>query len=218
MSENLSRRDFVKMAFFTATGAAAFIVSPGQIALAEEPQGITADNQESILIEDETGVFAIAVDEIGGIRTVTVTNVETGHVDKIVYDINESTVYSTYTHETTLLSEELALQPEEQVGSAARSRTTRSTKRISYAQIKSAAGTITSAATLVAAILAFVPGATMAVNVSSFVAAVANAVNNTASPSTSHGVKVTITTTKYYRNGNHVPYRTVKQITGASLY
>lgn len=49
-------------------------------------------------------------------------------------------------------------------------------------------------------------------------AAVANAVNNTASPSTSHGVKATIATTKYYRNGNHVPYRTVKQITGASLY
>lgn len=218
MSENVSRRSFVKMAFLTATGAAAFAVAPGQIALAEEPQELTAADEDSLIIEDETGTFIITVEESGEVRTVTVTDAETGHSDQIIYDINQSTVYSTYTQETTALTGELALQDEKRVGGAARSRTAYSTRQISYAQIKSAAGTISSAATLAAAILAFVPGATMAASVSSLVSAVADAVNNVTSPSTSHGVKVRIATTKYYRRGNHIPYRTVKQVTGASLY
>lgn len=214
--ENLTRRGFVKGAMFAVAGVAAAAVGPSVEALANEAGA--EPNGGALTVRDGEDLFDISVEEADGIRTVTTVNRTTGATDTIVYDMNSATVYSSYTGETVELVGDLAVAEEEPAAKNARSRTSYSTKNISYAQIKSVAGTITTVAALASALLAFVAGATMAANVAGLVSAVGNAVNNVASPSTSHGVRVTISTTKYYRNGNNIPYRTVKQITGAALY
>lgn len=214
-NRGFSRRMFLKSAALAAGTALVAGLKPAQATACEE----SGSPEEDVLVLDDGGIrYEITVREEAGVRTVTTVNTSSGNVDSIVYDMNTSTVFSTYTGKTVELAGELALEPEKQLSVVARSRTSYSTKNISYAQIKSVAGTIATAAGLASALLAFVTGATMAANVASLVSAVGAAVNGVASPSTSHGVRVTISTTKYYRNGNHIPYRTVKQITGAALY
>ena len=215
---NLSRRGFVKGAMFAAAGIAASALGPSVRALASETGAVDEAGYDVLTVRDGNDLVDISVEETDGVRTVTAVNRTTGATNTIVYNMKDSTVYSSYTGETVELVGDLAVAEEEPVAGNARSRTSYSTKNISYAQIKSVAGTISSVAGLASALLAFVTGATMAANIAGLVNAVGGAINNVANPSTSHGVRVTISTTKYYRNGNHIPYRTVKQITGAALY
>ncbi|WP_321972398.1 hypothetical protein [Paratractidigestivibacter sp.] len=213
---NLSRRGFIRGALFAATGIAATALGPGVETLAGETEAETGG--EVLTVRDGDGLVDISVKETDGVRTVTAANRTTGVVNAIVYDINNSIVSSSYTGETVELVGDLAVADEKPVAGNARSRTSYSTKNISYAQIKSVVGTVTTVAALASALLAFVAGATMAAKITGLVNAVGTAVNNVASPSSSHGVRVTISTTRYYRKGNHIPHRTVKQITGAALY
>lgn len=215
-NHSLTRRDFLKTAALAAAGAA---IVAGLGATPAFAEAVTSAQCDDLLVINENGVrYEIHVAENGGVRTITTTNTATGAIDEIIFDQNNSTVYSTYTGETVELIGELAPSAEEELPGHARSRTSYSSKNISYAQIKSVVGYIATAAALASAILAFVASATMATNVASLVSAVGSAINGVANPSTAHGVKVRIATTKYYRNGNHVPYRTVKQIVAASLY
>ena len=205
----------MKVALFTATGAAVAAVGPVVPAIAQEQDDL---DDSKLTIRDGDDVYEIAVEDVNGVRTVTTTNKTTGSVDRIVYDANSSTVYSTYTGETVQLTGDLAPAPEEQLPGTARSKTSYSSKRISFAQIKSTAGAIHSVAELTSVILAFVPQVRIVAALAGLVSYTANQVNDKTSPSTSHGIRVTIATTKYYRRGNNIPYRTVKEITKAEFY
>ncbi len=215
-SKSISRRNFLKGAVL---GVAGFALTPGLGATSAFGEVATPTAGNDILVIEDGGIkYELCAMDDNGVRTVTVTNTSTGAVERVVYDSGASTVFSTYTGKTVELTGELAPANEEQLPNSARSRTSYSTKNISYAQIKQAAGVINNVAQLATVILSFVSKAELVANISNLVSYVAGQVNNIIRPSSTHGIRVTIATTKYYRHGNNVPYRTVKQITKAVLY
>lgn len=214
--KGISRRSFFKSTIF---GVASLALTAGPGITPALGQDATPDlNNCTVVIEDGGVRYELRAIDEGETRIVTVTNTATGAADRVAYDSASSTVFSTYTGETVELTGDLAPADEEQLSNPARGRTSYSTKNISYAQIKQAAGVINTAAQLAAVILSFVSKAQLATSISELVSYVAGQVNNVIHASTTHGIRVSIATTKYYRHGNHIPYRTVKQITKAVLY
>lgn len=215
-SKEISRRSFLKGA---TLGIAGLVLTSGLgITPAFGEVATAAADDDALVIEDGGIRYELRAVDDNGVRTVTVTNTSTGAVESVVFDSNTSTIFSTYTGEAVELSGKLTPTDEEPLSNSARSRTSYSTKDISYAQIKQAAGVINNVAQLAAVILSFVSKAELIANLSNLVSYVAGQVNNIIRPSTAHGVRVTIATTKCYRHGNNIPYRTVKQITRAVLY
>lgn len=178
---------------------------------------VNSDNSLSIKTNDSENT--IVVTDNNGIRTITITDIETGKIEYIQYNENTNTVYSSMTNETIDISENEELAPIES-NSSARSVTSYEITKISYAQIKKIVGNVANAALVIGAILYFVPGASSIGGAASAVGTIVSTLNSTVSASSKHGIKLKVKVTKYYRgttSNKHV-YKTVRSIQSGSLY
>lgn len=161
----------------------------------------------------------VTINEKNGIRTITITNSSTDKSDYIIYNQNTNTVYSSLTGQTINLNENPDLDPNSYTISP-RSVSSYETKYISYAQIKSIVGGAASTASVIGAILYFVPGAQGIGGAIGAISTIVGTINSNVSASNSHGIKLTIKVTKYYRTrlGHRNVYKITRSITSYGLY
>lgn len=206
-----------------------FIVQAPMTALAselpEEQTSVQSTAQiaqvddNTLRVTDADGESLVTVNETDGVRTITIVDSDTGKTDYIQYDEKSNTVYSSFTGETIDLSNHAELSPKDSFYSE-RLESSYETKYISYAQIKSIIGTTATAVAVIGAILYFVPGAQSIGGAASAVGTIVGAISQTVSPSNSHGIKLTIKVTKYYRTrmGRRQVYKITRAITAGALY
>ena len=176
------------------------------------------DDNTFLVTESESEDW-ITVNEMDGIRTINIVDLETGMTDYIRYDKNSNTVYSSFTGETIDLSNHPELSPEASFYSD-RSESSYETKYISYAQIKSIVGGTATVTGVIGAILYFVPGAQAIGEGASAISTIVGAINSQVNASSNHGIRLTIKVTKYYRTrmGRRNVYKITRTITSAALY
>ena len=175
------------------------------------------ENTIGIQSSDEQGVVSVTEDETE--RIITIIDSDTGTTNYIKYDKNANTVYSSLTGETIDLTTEKDYQPDTESPSA-RSVTSYETKKISYAQIKRIVGNVATAASVIGAILFFVPSAQSIGGALSAVGTIVDFLKSGLPASSSHGIKLKIKVTRYYRGtskNKHV-YKIIRSIVGGSIY
>lgn len=180
---------------------------------------IEAIDSNSLSVENSGNKEIVTVNETDGIRTITITNSVTGQNDYIVYNQNTNTVYSSITGKTIDLNENQDLDPNAATISP-RSVSSYETKYISYAQIKSIVGGGSSAAAVIGAILYFVPGAQEIGGAIGAISTIVGTINGNVSASSSHGIRLKVKVTKYYRTrlGKKQVYRITRSITSYGFY
>lgn len=176
-------------------------------------------NQNSLSIKDFDTEEIIKVNESNGIRKITITNLKTNKIDYIIYNSNNNTVYSSITNKTIDLNENQDLNPNENIITP-RSVDSYETKYISYAQIKSIVGNTANTATVIAAILYFVPGAQGIGGAVGAISTIVGTINGNINASNSHGIRLKIKTTKYYRTrlGRRQVYKISRSINSFGFY
>lgn len=172
-------------------------------------------NSNSLIVKTSTSEEIITVNETSKAKTITISNSKTGEKNYILYDKNANTVYSSMTGKTINLDKHQDLSPNAPTISP-RSISNYETKYISYAQIQSMIGGTASTAAVIGAVLYFIPGAQGIGAAMSSISTIVSTLNNTGSASNSHGIKLTIKVTKYYRR-KHV-FRITRSITSCGFY
>lgn len=177
-------------------------------------------NNDSLIVKDSKSEEIVTVNEADGIRTITITNSLTGKNDYIVYNQNTNTVYSSIIGQTIDLNENQDLAPNAAATISPRSVSSYETKYISYAQIKSIVGSGASAAAVIGAILYFVPEAQGIGGAIGAISTIVGTINSNVSASNSHGIRLKIKVTKYYRTrlGHRQVYRINRSIISYGLY
>ena len=152
----------------------------------------------------------IQIIEDDNYRNVNIINDDTKEVQTLSYDKKTQIITSSITGNSIDLSSN---------SSAARSVSSKETQYISYASIKKVVGTVATVANVTGAILSC-SGASRIGAAASAVGTVVSIINDSISPSTKHGIKLSITVTKYYRTraGHRAVYKIKRDITGASKY
>ena len=152
----------------------------------------------------------IQIIEDDNYRNVNIINDDTKEVQTLSYDKKTQIITSSITGNSIDLSSN---------SSAARSVSSKETQYISYASIKKVVGTVATVANVTGAILSC-SGASRIDAAASAVGTVVSIINDSISPSTKHGIKLSITVTKYYRTraGHRAVYKIKRDITGASKY
>lgn len=180
---------------------------------------IEAIDRNSLSVQNSDSKEIVTVNENNGIRTITITNSTTGQNDYIVYNQNTNTVYSSITGKTIDLNENQDLDPNANTISP-RSVSSYETKYISYAQIKSIVGGAASAAAVIGAILYFVPGAQGIGGAIGAISTIVGTINSNISASSSHGIRLKVKVTKYYRTrlGRRQVYRITRSINSYGFY
>lgn len=168
-----------------------------------------ADNALSVTSPEGTSI--LSVDDNSAVRTVTITDLKTGHKEYMRFDKKANTLYSSKTGQTVQMPK--IVEP--------RSENSYRNYYISYAEIQNAVGDIANAATVIGGILAYTPALDIGAAIS-LISDIVSTMNNTLYASSHHGIRVTVKTTKYYRNRpgihGHIPYHTSHTITSAGLY
>ena len=175
------------------------------------------ENTIGIQSSDEQGVVSVTENETE--RIITIIDSDTGTTNYIKYDKSANTVYSSLTGETIDLTTEKEYQPDT-ASPSTRSVTSYETKKISYAQIKRIVGNVATAASVIGAILYFVPSAQSIGGALTEVGTIVDFLKSGIPASSSHGIKLKIKVTKYYRGtskNKHV-YKTIRFIVGGSIY
>lgn len=180
---------------------------------------IESIDSNSLSVENSGNKEIVTVNETNGVRTITITNSVTGQNDYIVYNQNTNTVYSSIIGKTIDLNENPDLDPNAATISPS-SVSSYETKYISYAQIKSIVGNGASAATVIGAILFFVPGAQGIGGAIESISTIVGTINSTVSASSSHGIRLKIKVTKYYRTrlGRKQVYKITRSIISCGFY
>lgn len=204
-----------------------FIVQAPMTALAselpEEQTSVQSTAQiaqvddNTLRVTDADGESLVTVNETDGVRTITIVDSDTGKTDYIQYDEKSNTVYSSFTGETIDLSNHAELSPKDSFYS---DRSESSYETNIFLMLKSIIGTTATAVAVIGAILYFVPGAQSIGGAASAVGTIVGAISQTVSPSNSHGIKLTIKVTKYYRTrmGRRQVYKITRAITAGTLY
>lgn len=152
----------------------------------------------------------IQIVEDDNYRNVNIINNDTKEVQTLSYDKKTQILTSSITGNSIDLSNN---------SSAARSVSSKETQYISYASIKKVVGTFATVANVTGAILSLSGAATIG-GAASAIGTIVGAINNSISASTKHGIKLSITVTKYYRTraGHRAVYKITKSITRAVKY
>lgn len=180
---------------------------------------IEAIDSNSLSIENFENKDIVTINENNNIRTITITNSLTGQNDYIIHNQNTNTVYSSILDKTINLNENKDLDPNAPT-IATRAEHSYRSKYISYAQIQSVVGSSANTATVIGAILFFVPGAKGISATIGSISTIVSKLNDSVSASSYHGIKLKIKTTKYYRTrlGRRQVYRTTRSITSCEFY
>ena len=173
------------------------------------PNTYAYDNSVSTIHIDGSNE-TIQIIEDDNYRNVNIINDDTKEVQTLSYDKKTQIITSSITGNSIDLSSN---------SSAARSVSSKETQYISYASIKKVVGTVATVANVTGAILSC-SGASRIDAAASAVGTVVSIINDSISPSTKHGIKLSITVTKYYRTraGHRAVYKIKRDITGASKY
>jgi|SRR3712207_2025115 len=189
------------------------------------------DNQSSLVVESDGHKDEITVEEDEYYRTVTVTNLSNGEIEQIKINKEENTIYSSYTNEEMDLNlledqniaESIILSnsaydsplelcsfksssPTNGAWKPGKTKVSYETVYISYAQIKKISGKTVTVSSVIACILAIIPGTQGIGAYLAFINSVVIAVANNKNPSSKHGIKLRVRTLKklgkngYYYN------------------
>ena len=166
------------------------------------------NNVSTIHIDGSNETIQIIEDD--NYRNVNIINNDTKEVQTLSYDKKTQILTSSITGNSIDLSSN---------SSTARSVSSKETQYISYASIKKVVGTVATVANVTGAILSY-SGADSIGKAASAVGTIVSKINDSISPSTKHGIKLSITVTKYYRTraGHRAVYKIKRDITGASKY
>ena len=167
------------------------------------------DSSVSTIHFDESNE-TIQIVEDDNYRNVNIINNDTKEIQTFSYDKKTQILTSSITGNSIDLSSN---------SSPARSVSSKETQYISYASIKKVVGTVATVANVTGAILSL-SGAASIGGAASAIGTIVSAINDSISPSTKHGIKLSITVTKYYRTraGHRAVYKITKSITGARKY
>ena len=176
---------------------------------ASSPIANAYDNSVSTIHFDRSNE-TIQIVEDDNYRNVNIINNDTKEIQTFSYDKKTQILTSSITGNSIDLSSN---------SSPARSVSSKETQYISYASIKKVVGTVATVANVTGAILSL-SGAASIGGAASAIGTIVSAINDSISPSTKHGIKLSITVTKYYRTraGHRAVYKITKSITGARKY
>ena len=176
---------------------------------ASSPIANAYDNSVSTIHIDGSNE-TIQIVEDDNYRNVNIINDDTKEVQTLSYDKKTQILTSSITGNSVDLSSNSAVT---------RSVSSKETQYISYASIKKVVGTVATVANVTGAILIY-SGAESIGEAARLVGTIADQINGSISSSTKHGIKLSITVTKYYRTraGHRAVYKITKSITGASKY
>lgn len=174
---------------------------------------ITQTSDDTFVVSEDGRESTITVMEADGTRTVTIVDSLTGESNEFVYDEGAETIYSSYTGNTIDAND-----IKETSGPVTRSSSTHATYSFDYASIKSAVGSAGNVVSLTGFILSKTGAFTMDAGPVITLGAILSGISGVIPNDSYHGIRVTVTTTKYYRNGNRIPYRTTKAVTGLTTY
>ena len=176
---------------------------------ASSPIANAYDNSVSTIHIDGSNE-TIQIVEDDNYRNVNIINDDTKEVQTLSYDKKTQILTSSITGNSVDLSSNSAVT---------RSVSSKETQYISYASIKKVVGTVATVANVTGAILSC-SGASRIGGAASAVGTIVGIINDSISSSTKHGIKLSITVTKYYRTraGHRAVYKITKSITGASKY
>ena len=172
--------------------------------------------EESHLIVDngDGSSSLVTIEETGTTRSVLIENQNTGEKNSFVLDKTSNLLYSSCTGKTID-----ATQVEKASGISTRSsKSTNTVYKFSWKQIKDVVGSGANAGRIVGGILALTGAGSAAGGVVLAVSSIISGISGFIPSDTKHGITATITTTKWYRNGKNVPYRTTKTLTGIGIY
>lgn len=171
----------------------------------------TSDNTFSVIENGHEST--VTVTEADGTRTVAIVDSATGESNQFIYDEATDTIYSSYTGKTINADDITEVNTP-----STRSRSTSKTYSFSYASIKSAVGDTGNIVSMIGFFLSKTGALSMDAGPVITLGVILSGIGGLIPNQSDHGINVTVTTTKYYRNGNNVPYRTTKTITGLSAY
>lgn len=197
----------------TIAVAATVTSESNAVSVLAEGTRIVENRDGSITVNDGKNISTITVTEDEHFRTVYVVDKAAGITNKFIFDKELGTVYSSYTGQT------IEGTPAE--NARLRTRAAKSTKKtytFSWKKIRQMVGASSGVGAVIGGILAVTGATTAAKGISAIVTGVLTAFSNVIPEDSHHGLKVTVTTTKHFRNKNHIPYRTTKNITGISVY
>ncbi|MBE6469654.1 MAG: hypothetical protein E7001_06865 [Coriobacteriaceae bacterium] len=181
---------------------------------AEKTEDGVPDESHIIVDNGDGSSSLITMEETETTRSVLIENQNTGEKDSFVLDKTSNLLYSTRTGKTID-----AAQIEKAPGISTRSsKSTNTVYKFSWKQIKDAVGSGATAGNIVGGILALTGAGSAAGGVTSVVSSIIAGISGFIPSDTRHGITATITTTKWYRNGKNVPYRTTKTLTGVWVY
>ena len=170
-------------------------------------------NAGTIRVESESGVQLVRTENTATGRKVTITDLNTGEEQYMLYDATSNTVYSSITGETVQLKEQGN-------GIELQSTITHTTEYVSFAQVRQAVGAAGKAAEVVGFFLLFVPGANTVKGIADGVDIVLSALHYTIPDDSSHGFKLSVKVEKFYRTrgGRRYVWSTQKTITKVQRY
>ena len=170
-------------------------------------------NAGTIQVESESGVQLVRTENTATGRKVTITDLNTGEEQYMLYDATSNTVYSSITGKTVQLEEQGN-------GIELQSTITHTTEYISFAQVRQAVGAAGKAAEVVGFFLLFVPGASTVKGIADGVDIVLSSLHYMIPNDTSHGFKLSIKVEKFYRTrgGRRYVWSTQKTITKVQRY
>lgn len=170
-------------------------------------------NAGTIRVESESGVQLVRTENTATGRKVTITDLNTGEEQYMLYDATSNTVYSSITGKTVQLEGHGN-------GIELQSTITHTTEYISFAQVRQAVGAAGKAAEVVGFFLLFVPGANTVKGITDGVDIVLSSLHYLIPNDTSHGFKLSIKVEKFYRTrgGRRYVWSTQKTITKVQRY
>lgn len=154
----------------------------------------------------------VSIEEDESQRTVTVKDEETGEQGYFVYNKQTGEVYSSYTGQT--------FKPDGVVeeGVGARSTTKRVYYTYSWSTIRAGIGGVSNVAFFVGHLLSLTGSGAALRSAISQASDVLDRIGRVIPNDKKHGVRVAVAITKYFRRGNHIPYRTTKSVAGVTRY
>lgn len=180
----------------------------GYLSTASNGVTLTEDEQGNTVVNDHGKLSIITVNDDGHTMVVSVYDKPSGETNRFILNREKGTLYSSYTNQT------IELEPV----AVPRSKTSYRTHWISWRQIRSLTSGSGNAGAIAGAIMSLVRATRQAGGVVGAIATIIRGMGGVIPDDPNHGLKVTVQTTKYYRRGNHVPWRTVNTISGVALY
>lgn len=197
---------------FASTGASE--ITDQSIASAEKTEEGIPEESHLIVDNGDGSSSLITIEETEARRSVLIENQSTGEKNSFVLDKTSNLLYSSCTGKTID-----ATQVEKVPGISTRSsKSTNTVYKFSWKQIKDVVGSGANAGQIVGGILTLTGAGSAAGEIVGAVSTIISGIGYFIPSDTKHGITATITTTKWYRNGRNVPYRTTKNLTGVGVY